>query len=125
MWLVAPATELVRGRRWSVHNNLHWRREGMGAIYTDQDVVVDGDLVTGRTGGHCHLFARKIIDMIARRRRQRAGVRGELRWRSSRFITSRFRLRQSEDDRSVLHEALRLHAAPARSRSAAATRSCS
>ena len=37
----------------------------MGAIYTDQDVVVDGDLVTGRTGGHCHLFARAIIDMIA------------------------------------------------------------
>jgi glyoxylase I family protein len=31
----------------------------MGAIYTDQDVVVDGDLVTGRTGGHCHLFARR------------------------------------------------------------------
>jgi len=26
---------------------------------------VDGDLVTGRTGGHCHLFARKIIDMLA------------------------------------------------------------
>jgi len=21
-------------------------------------------LVTGRTGGHCHLFARKIIDMM-------------------------------------------------------------
>ena len=37
----------------------------MGAIYTDQDVVVDGDLVTGRTGGHCHLFARAIIDLIA------------------------------------------------------------
>ena len=30
-----------------------------------QDVVVDGDLVTGRTGGHCHLFARAIIDLIA------------------------------------------------------------
>jgi len=26
--------------------------------------VVDGDLVTARTGGHCHLFARKIIDML-------------------------------------------------------------
>ena len=37
----------------------------MGAIYTDQDVVIDGDLVTGRTGGHCHLFARAIIDAIA------------------------------------------------------------
>jgi protease I len=26
---------------------------------------VDGDLVTGRTGGHCHLFARKIIDLLS------------------------------------------------------------
>ena len=39
----------------------------MGAVYVDQDVVVDDDLVTGRTGGHCHLFARKIIDLIASR----------------------------------------------------------
>jgi len=36
----------------------------MGAIYTDQDVVVDGDLVTGRSA-HCHLFAKKIIEMLA------------------------------------------------------------
>jgi len=32
---------------------------------TDQDVVVDGDLVTGRSGAHCHLFAKKIIEMLA------------------------------------------------------------
>jgi protease I len=37
----------------------------MGAIYTDQDVVVDGDLVTGRTGQHCHQFARKIIEILS------------------------------------------------------------
>jgi protease I len=66
MWLVAPAPELVRGRRVTVHNNLIGDAKAYGAIYTDQDVVVDGDLVTGRTGGHCHLFARRIIDMIAR-----------------------------------------------------------
>ena len=46
------------------HNNLHGDVVNMGAIYTDQDVVIDGDLVTGRTGGHCHLFARAIIDLI-------------------------------------------------------------
>jgi len=40
----------------------------MGAIYVDEDVVVDGDdLVTARTGGHCHLLARKIIDMMLAR----------------------------------------------------------
>ena len=64
-WLVAPAPELVKGRRMVAHNNLLGDVKNMGAIYTDEDVVVDGDLVTGRTGGHCHLFARKIIDMIA------------------------------------------------------------
>jgi len=67
MWLIASAPELVRGRPVVVHNNLVGDARNMGAIYTDQDVVVDGDLVTGRTGGHCHLFARKIIDMLAER----------------------------------------------------------
>ena len=37
----------------------------MGAIYVDEDVVVDGDLVTARTGGHCNLFAKKIIELIS------------------------------------------------------------
>jgi protease I len=64
MWLVAPAPELVRGRRAVVHNNLLGDAKNMGIIYVDEDVVVDGDLVTGRTGGHCHLFARKIIDLL-------------------------------------------------------------
>jgi protease I len=65
MWLVAPAPELVRGRRVVCHNNLIGDVKNMGAIYTDEDVVVDGDLVTGRTGGHAHQFARKIIDILA------------------------------------------------------------
>jgi protease I len=30
-------------------------------------VVVDGDLVTARSGGHCHLFARRIIELLAER----------------------------------------------------------
>jgi len=64
MWLAAPAPELVRGRNVVVHNNLHGDAINMGANYVDQDVVVDGDLVTGRTGGHCHLFARKIIEIL-------------------------------------------------------------
>jgi protease I len=59
--------ELVRGRKVAAHNNLLGDIRNMGAIYTDQDIVVDGDLVTGRTGGHCHLFARTIIDMLGER----------------------------------------------------------
>jgi protease I len=66
MWLLAPTPELVRGRRVVVHNNLFGDVKNMGGIYVDEDVVVDGDLVTGRAGTVFHLFARKIIDMLAR-----------------------------------------------------------
>jgi protease I len=64
MWLVSSAPELVRGRRVTCHNNLLGDVRNMGAVYTDEDVVVDGDLVTARTGGHCHLLARTIIDLL-------------------------------------------------------------
>ncbi len=66
MWLVAPMPELVRGRSAVVHNNLIGDARNMGVHYVDQDVVVDSDLVTARTGRHCGVFARTIIDMIAR-----------------------------------------------------------
>ena len=65
MWLIAPAPELVRGRKVVVHNNLLGDVKNMGAIYVDQDVVVDDDLVTARSGSHCHLFARAIIEKLA------------------------------------------------------------
>ena len=64
MWLVAPVPELVRGRKVVVHNNLLGDAKNMGAVYVDEDVVVDGDLVTARSGGHCNLFAKKIIELI-------------------------------------------------------------
>jgi len=68
MWLVAPAPELVRGRKVVVHNNLIGDAKNMGAIYTNEDVVVDGDdLVTARAGGYHHVFARKIIDILSTR----------------------------------------------------------
>ena len=64
LWLVAPTPELVRGRRLVCHNNLLGDARNMGAVYVNEDVVVDGDLVTGRTGGHANVFARKIIDLL-------------------------------------------------------------
>jgi protease I len=64
LWLCAPAPELVKGRRLVVHNNLLGDAKNMGAIYVNEDVVVDGDLVTARSGGHCNVFAKKIIDLI-------------------------------------------------------------
>jgi protease I len=79
MWLAAPIPEVVRGRRITCHNNLIGDVRNMGADYTNQDVVVDGDLVTGRSADHCHLFARTIIDLVAARS-VRNGFR---RWRST------------------------------------------
>ncbi|MEI6705811.1 MAG: DJ-1/PfpI family protein [Methylococcales bacterium] len=67
LWLVAPAVDLVRGRNLVVHNNLIGDAKAYGANYIDKDVVVDDDLITARTGGHCHLFARKIIDTLIAR----------------------------------------------------------
>jgi len=64
LWLMAPTPELVRGRRLVCHNNLHGDAINMGAVYVNEDVVVDGDLVTARSGGHAHVFARKIIDLL-------------------------------------------------------------
>src|SRR5688500_8916079 len=64
LWLIAPAPELVRWRPVTAHNDLLGDVRNMGAIYTYDDVVVDGDLVTARTGPHCHLFARTFIDLL-------------------------------------------------------------
>lgn len=62
--LCAPMPELVRGRRLTVHNNLLGDAKAYGANYVDQDLVVDNDLVTARTGDHCYLLAQKIIELI-------------------------------------------------------------
>lgn len=64
MWLMARTPELVKARRITTHNNLYGDVINMGAVYVDADVVVDGDLVTGRTGGHCGPFAHKIIEIL-------------------------------------------------------------
>lgn len=64
LWLCAPITEVIRGRNLVCHNNLHGDAIAYGARYVNEDVVVDGDLVTGRTGKHCHLFAKKIIEIL-------------------------------------------------------------
>lgn len=68
MWLASWIPSTVRGRKVVCHNNLIGDVRNMGAEYVDQDVVIDGNLVTGRTGQHCHLFARTIIDQLMARR---------------------------------------------------------
>lgn len=62
--LVSSAPELVCDRVVTCHNNLVGDVRNMGAVYTDQDVVVDGDLVTSRTVAECHLLARAVIEQL-------------------------------------------------------------
>lgn len=64
LWLAAPVREVVAGRRLTCHNNLHGDALAYGATYVDEDVVVDDDLVTARTGAHCHLLASAVIERI-------------------------------------------------------------
>lgn len=75
LWLAAPIPAAVEGRPLTCHNNLVADAVNMGALYTDQDVVVHDDLVTARSADHCHLFARTLIDLIAAR-----SARGGRRW---------------------------------------------
>lgn len=64
LWLMSPIADLVKGRNMVVHNNLLGDAKNMGVVYTNQDVVVDKDIVSARTGGHANVFARKIIELI-------------------------------------------------------------
>jgi deglycase len=67
LWLMSRVPELIRGRRLVCHPNLYGDALNMGAEYVDADVVVDGDLVTGRTGAQAGAFARAIIEQLAAR----------------------------------------------------------
>jgi protease I len=67
MWLLSTATDLIKGKHVTAHINLIGDLHAYGADYVDADVVVDGDLVTGRSMHECHLFARTIIDKLAER----------------------------------------------------------
>jgi protease I len=64
LWLISPVSEVITGRKVTAHNNLIGDVRNYGAVYVDQDVVTDNDLVTARTGGHCSLFAKEIISIL-------------------------------------------------------------
>ena len=67
LWLMAPATEIIKGRRLVCHNNLLGDAKAYGAVFVDEDVVIDDDLITARAGDCAHLFAKAIIEKIRRK----------------------------------------------------------
>jgi protease I len=64
--LMSAAKDLLDGRPVTCHNNLVADVRNMGAVYRDQNVVQDGDLITSRAVEHCHLLARTVIEAIDR-----------------------------------------------------------
>ncbi|GAA0433798.1 protease [Actinoplanes capillaceus] len=74
LWLLSRTPELVRGRRLTCHPNLYGDALNMGARFVDQDVVVDDDLVTGRTGAQAGQFARTVISEVLKRSAVPVGV---------------------------------------------------
>lgn len=67
LWIFDPIPEQISGRKVTCHNNIIGSVKNTGAIYVDQDIVIDNDLITARTGGMFAPFARTIIDEIKRR----------------------------------------------------------
>jgi len=67
LWIMSRVPELVQGRRLICHPNLYGDALNMGAEYVDSDVVVDGDLVTARSGAQAGAFAHEIIEQLAMR----------------------------------------------------------
>jgi len=64
LWLLAPATELIKGRKLVCHNNLLGDAKAYGAVYVNNDVVIDNDLITARSGDYAHLLAKEIIKQL-------------------------------------------------------------
>ncbi|NLD48454.1 MAG: thiamine biosynthesis protein ThiJ [Clostridiaceae bacterium] len=64
LWIFDPIPEVIRGRRVTCHNNVVGSVRNTGALYVDQDIVIDNDLITARTGGMFASFARTIINRV-------------------------------------------------------------
>lgn len=64
LWIFDPIPEVIKGRRVTCHNNLIGSVRNTGAIYVDQDIVIDDDFITARTGAMYSQLARRIIDQL-------------------------------------------------------------
>lgn len=68
LWILTPMPELLQGRRVICHEVVLADILNAGAIYlpADSHIVVDGDLVTGRSGQDVSAFIQAIAEQIER-----------------------------------------------------------
>jgi protease I len=66
LWLLTPMPELLKGRRVICHEVVLADITNAGAIYepSPTNIVVDGDMVTGRSGHDVHAFIEAIATQI-------------------------------------------------------------
>lgn len=65
-WLLAEAG-LAKGRRLTSYHSIRTDMENAGADWVDEEVVVDGDLITSRKPDDLGAFCRTLIDTVADR----------------------------------------------------------
>lgn len=67
LWILTPRPELLSGRKVICHEVVQADIENAGGLVrqSDSGIVVDNDLVTGKTGGHATAFAEAIATQIA------------------------------------------------------------
>lgn len=64
LWIAAPIKEAFSGRKVTCHNNIIAHVENAGMQYVDEDIYIDDDLITARTGGHHPAFAKTILQNL-------------------------------------------------------------
>jgi protease I len=63
-WLLVEA-DVLRGRRVTSYPSLRKDVENAGGVWVDEEVVVDGGLVTSRTPDDLEAFCRKLVEEVA------------------------------------------------------------
>lgn len=67
LWIFDFIPEDIKGRKVTCHNNLIGGVKNTGAVYINEDIVIDGDLITARTGGMFAKLAKTIIAELNKR----------------------------------------------------------